>query len=87
MKNLFCAMLLSITVMVCIKNSELYDITQNNQKQILDLSERSYYIGCRRFSENHKNCAEFSNHWRRELSITLAITDIHGSVLNEDNGQ
>ncbi len=63
---------------------ELYDITQNNQKQILDLGERSYYIGCQNIvkevSKDREYCKTNAREWRKELSKNLGIKDTKGTV-------
>lgn len=79
--------LTGIIIVLGFRALELYDITQNNQKQILDLSQRSYYIGCVQGREldglpdSKYYCKELSKAWRKELSENLGIKDLKGNVL------
>lgn len=84
MKDVLCMFFLGIIIILSGKTLELYDITQNNQNQILDLGERSHYIGCRRVILNRTYCKELSFQWRNTLSKNLGIKNINGSILNED---
>lgn len=86
MKIFFILGLIFINMFLVRTSLELYDITQNNGKIILDISERSNYVGCRRVSDNHSYCRELANQWRKELSKNLGIKDTKGTML-ENTGE
>lgn len=84
-RRLLLIAILSAVVSIVYVYNEKTKLINSVDHRLLDIAERSHYIGCARVTLAFESCKELSKQYRKEYANFSRLEDGKGSIFNESS--